>query len=53
MKCFAFQNTLDIETMAKGVGMKQTSLSLYSAFFLGWAYVVALSVARRWTSLEP
>ncbi|KAK8816717.1 hypothetical protein WA577_002116 [Blastocystis sp. JDR] len=35
MKCFAFQNTLDIETMAKGVGMKQTSLSLYSAFFLG------------------
>ena len=23
MKCFAFQNTLDIETMAKGVGMKQ------------------------------
>lgn len=52
MKCFAFQNTLDIETMAKGVGMKQTSLSLYSAF-LGWACVVALSVARRWTSLEP
>ena len=50
MKCFAFDNVLDIEQMARGVGLKQTSLSLYSAFFLGWGFVSGLSVERRWTS---
>ena len=50
MKCFAFANVLDIEQMAKGVGLNQTSLNLYSAFFLGWGSVEGLSVAHRWTS---